>query len=234
MLFEDLRPKITNLKYTHDGAVEEIYNLVREKGFSSILELGTAFGKTTAAIAAALQENGGGFVETVDLHVVEERFHKNSCKTVINDLGLAEFTIINHENHSYNWYLKKQIETQLKAGKIEPKYDFVFLDGAHNFTIDGLAFHLCDRLLKPGGVILFDDLKYNIFDLNEAQGTSNEFTLDSFDPRARVVRTPMGEDELKACHVGLIYELMVKTHPGYGDFKYSNNQNWGYATKLGS
>jgi hypothetical protein len=83
-------------------------------------------------------------------------------------------------------------------------------------------------------MILFDDLKYNIFDLNEAQGTSNEFTLDSFDPRARVVRTPMGEDELKACHVGLIYELMVKTHPGYGDFSYSNNQNWGYATKLGS
>ena len=81
MLFEDLRPKITNLKYTHDGAVEEIYNLVREKGVSSILELGTAFGKTTAAIAAALQENGGGFVETVDLHGVEERFHKNSCKT---------------------------------------------------------------------------------------------------------------------------------------------------------
>ena len=53
------------------------------------------------------------------------------------------------EVNSYNWFLKKQIEAQTKDGICEPCYDFIFIDGAKNWTIDGLAFFLADKLLRP-------------------------------------------------------------------------------------
>ena len=68
--------------------------------------------------------------------------------------------------------------------------------------------------------------------MNESQGRTNDFSVDTFDPRSRVAKAPMGEDELKECHIALVYELLVKTHPNYTDFGYSDGGNWGYATKV--
>lgn len=49
----------------------------------------------------------------------------------------------------------------LKAG--DPlRFDFVYLDGAHTFAIDGLAFFMVDLFLKPGGLLFFDDLHWTI------------------------------------------------------------------------
>jgi hypothetical protein len=53
---------------------------------------------------------------------------------------------------SHNWTLAKF----LLEGK-EGIYDYIYVDGAHTFAVDGLAFFLCDRLLKPGGFLEFDD-----------------------------------------------------------------------------
>jgi hypothetical protein len=38
----------------------------------------------------------------------------------------------------------------------------VFLDGAHTWPIDALAFLLLDRLLTPGGYIWLDDLEWSL------------------------------------------------------------------------
>lgn len=232
MKFSDLSPRIVDMKYTHMKSIEELYKCVLENKFTRVLELGTAFGKGTVAIAAALEELGGGTVDTVDLKNVEARIYQGSCKNMLESLGLGDYVNIHLENHTYNWFLKKMLEQQKKGNGFEPVYDFVFVDGAHNFTVDGLAFFLCDRLVKLGGTILFDDLKYNYHHMNESQGRSNEIEVDTFDPRSRVAKAPMGEDELKECHVKLIYELLVKTHPQYGDFRYSDDGNWGYAVKV--
>lgn len=232
MKFSAVAPFIKDLQFTNFSGIEELYKYVLENKYTHILELGTAFGKATVAMAAALDELGEGHIDTVELAIAEKRFWKGSCAKVAESAGLTAFINIHHENHTYNWFLKKKLEEQKRDNTFEPCYDFVFIDGAHNFTVDGLAFHLCDRLLKSGGSILFDDLKYNVFDLNEKQDRSNAIEIDTFDPRARVAKAQMGEDELKACHVGVIYELLVKTHPQYGEFRYSSDGNWGYATKL--
>ena len=36
----------------------------------------------------------------------------------------------------------------------------MFLDGSHNFDIDGLAVVLAEKLLRPGGWLLLDDLDW--------------------------------------------------------------------------
>jgi predicted O-methyltransferase YrrM len=41
-----------------------------------------------------------------------------------------------------------------------PRFDLCYLDGAHNWFVDGLAFFLVHRLLKPGGWIIFDDVDW--------------------------------------------------------------------------
>ena len=53
---------------------------------------------------------------------------------------------------SYNWSLM-----QLLAEHGGRCFDYVFLDGAHTWALDALAFLLVDRLLTPGGYVDFDD-----------------------------------------------------------------------------
>lgn len=231
MKFSAVAPFIKDLQYTSFRGAKELYKYVLKNKYADILELGTAFGKATVVMAAALDELGRGQIDTVDLAIADKRFWNGSCAAVAERAGLRAFINIHNENHTYNWFLKKKLEKQKRGSRFEPLYDFVFIDGAHNFSVDGLAFHLCDRLLKPGGSVLFDDLKYNYFEMNEQQDLSNEIQVDTYDPRARVAKAQMGEDELKACHIGLVYELLVKTHPQYGNFRYSHGGNWGYATK---
>ena len=39
-------------------------------------------------------------------------------------------------------------------------FDIVYIDGAHTYLHDALAFFLCDRLLKVGGIMFFDDYEW--------------------------------------------------------------------------
>lgn len=61
-------------------------------------------------------------------------------------------------NDSYNWSLMKLIKQHEGA----PIYDYCFLDGAHTVAVDALNFFLCDRLLKVGGYMDFDDYEWRL------------------------------------------------------------------------
>jgi hypothetical protein len=50
-----------------------------------------------------------------------------------------------------------------------PSFRFLLIDGAHTWEVDGHAFFLCEKLLKPSEWILFDDLHWTIADSEEAQ-----------------------------------------------------------------
>lgn len=55
-----------------------------------------------------------------------------------------------------------EIERQLtEAGTVRPCYDLVFLDGCKNWSTDGLAVVLAEKLLRPGGWLLLDDLGWS-------------------------------------------------------------------------
>jgi hypothetical protein len=61
-------------------------------------------------------------------------------------------------NDSYNWSLMKLI----RDNNGHALFDYCFLDGAHTIAIDALNFFLCDRLLRVGGYMDFDDYPWRL------------------------------------------------------------------------
>lgn len=59
-------------------------------------------------------------------------------------------------NDSYNYSIIKIIENKKEF------FDYCFLDGAHTIAIDALTFFLCDKLLKVGGYMDFDDYTWRL------------------------------------------------------------------------
>ena len=106
---------------------------------------------------------------------------------------------------SYVWWLRKRMRDRWQEGHLEPAYDFVFIDGRHTWDADALAFSLVDRLLVPGGWILFDDLDW----------------------KPRLSDVP--EDTRGIAHVAEIWDLLVRTSRDYDVFR--TDGSWGYARK---
>ncbi len=82
---------------------------------------------------------------------------------------------------SYNWSLIKLIQEQNGV----PLFDYCFLDGAHTVAIDALTFFLCDRLLKVGGYMDFDDygwrLRGSSLDPTKIPEIGNQYTDEQID-----------------------------------------------------
>jgi hypothetical protein len=114
---------------------------------------------------------------------------------------------------SYTWELKRLIERQSVKGT--QLFDFCFIDGAHTWDTDGLAFFLVDKLLRPGGWILFDDLDWRLSD--------NPVEMEN--PWIK----SLPEDLKNAPQIGNVFELLVCQHPGYTDFRVDGR--WGWARK---
>ena len=117
-----------------------------------MLELGTAHGVGAAYMAAA-----GANVTTVDF---QGAHYDPSPEQVARRKPGVQVNIV-REYSSYTWWLKTQVEQRTdEHGNVTPAYDFVYLDGAKNWTIDGLAVILIEKLLRPGGWLLMDDLEW--------------------------------------------------------------------------
>lgn len=185
---------------------ERIHNFVREHGFENCLELGFAHGVGSVYIASALEANGHGHLTSVDIPDALQRSPRAS--DLLERAGLAHRVRLEIEPTSYTWYLRRALREQLTAATIEPLYDFVFLDGAHTWDVDGFAFLLVDKLLKPGGWILFDDLHWK---LDQAQWPD------------------VPAEQLSIAQVKEIWELLVLTHPGYDEMR--SDESWGWAHK---
>jgi predicted O-methyltransferase YrrM len=182
----------------------ELYDFIRRERPGECLELGFAHGVSTAYLAAGLEANGAGRLTSVDLDVARER--EPSAEQLLERAGLDARVSLVYEPTSYNWYLHRRIrEQQRDVGVCEPYLDFCFIDGAHRWVDDGLAFFLVDKLLKPGGWLLFDDLTWSI----DAQDVD--------------------ESERALPGVGEVFELLVMGHPSYDHLE--TDGEWGWARK---
>jgi predicted O-methyltransferase YrrM len=191
---------------TSPAAGEELHEFVREHRFERCMELGMAHGGSAVYIASALEANGAGHLDSVDLHIAKERVPP--ATETLKRAGLEHRVTLNYEDTSYTWFLHDKLREQLRDGeRIEPLYDFVFIDGAHTWDVDALAFALVDRLLKPGGWILLDDLDWNIGDSD----------------------TSLPQVQRDLPHVREIWELLALTHPQYDEFR--TDGQWGWMRK---
>jgi predicted O-methyltransferase YrrM len=201
---------VTGIPHMSPERGREIYEFVRREGVKSVLELGFAHGVSACYIGAALEENGSGHLTTIDVLAARERHP--SIEELLDATGLLDWVNPIYTPTSYTWELMRMLEGQQRGRWM---FDFAFIDGAHSWFVDGFAFYLVDKLLKPGGWILFDDLDWTYATSPTLGGTD-------------FVRS-MPEDERDTPQIGKVFDLLVRTHPGYDEFR--TDGAWGWARK---
>ncbi len=202
---------------THSARV--LYDFILTEKPEHCLELGFAHGASSAYIAAALDELGRGHLSSVDLEASAD--FRIRIEDTLARTGLEARVSIHREINSYNWFLKKEIERLSDNGACQPIYDFVFIDGSKNWTIDGLAFFLADKLLRPGGWILFDDYDWRY-----------KNSIDKGHEASDGVSTrQMSPDQIGQPNVAAIFHLLVTQHPSYSNFNVQD-RSWAWAQKV--
>jgi hypothetical protein len=112
--------------------------------------------------------------------------------------------VIRHGNSqklrdSYNWSLMRFL-----LRNDGPVFDYAYIDGAHTWDVDGFTFFLVDRLLKPGGVVEFDDYDWKL-------GQSGSLKPSKFPNTANFYT----REQIYTPQVKLVVDLLVKRDPRY-------------------
>ena len=140
---------------------------------------------------------------------------KPSVEEHLSALGLLSKVCIFYEHTTYNWRLRAFLRMDPR-----PAFDLCFIDGAHTWETDALAFLLSVQLLQGGGFIIFDDLNYS-FDKSPWWQQRRS---------AELATLPI--DERSTSHVREILELLVKPHPEIAEAW--EGAPWAYAQKYGT
>lgn len=217
--FDEVANAVAGLPYMPVELGRRIYDHLRATRPERVLELGTAYGVGAAYMAAALEANGRGELTTVDYSLA--RFDP-APETVLAEAGLSHRVRVVRDYSSYTWFLKEQIEERSDAEcNCEPLYDFAYLDGCKNWTVDGLATLLIEKLLRPGGWLLMDDLQWRYADHKWGHlydGDGKPFG-------------PLSEREREQPHMRAVFELLVMQHPNFSEFRIEDDW-YGWARKL--
>jgi predicted O-methyltransferase YrrM len=200
--FDAVATAVRGLPWMSPELGRRVYDHIRSKKATDVLDLGTGHGVSAAYMAAALEANGGGHVTTVDMGGADL---DPPPAALLERIGLAHRVTVVHDHSSYNWFLKERIEERSDAaGNCDPAYDFCYLDGAKNLNVDGLAVVLVERLLRPAGCLLMDDLDWTY--------VKNHWLEPDGDGRPL---GPLSEAERTKPHLRAIFDLVVRTHPAF-------------------
>jgi predicted O-methyltransferase YrrM len=118
------------------------------EGATRTLEIGMAWGVSTLFILEALLENDAGPGAHLVIDPYEFTEYHGAGRRNVKEAGLEELTEIKEEASEV--LLPKFI----LQGR---RFDFAFIDGSHLFDNVFVDLVFTHRLLKPGGVVVFDD-----------------------------------------------------------------------------
>jgi predicted O-methyltransferase YrrM len=171
-----------------------LYEFGASDGVEEIVELGCAHGTSTAFLAAALEAKNVGRVRTFDREDARDR--EPNLFTLLQHVGVEHRVNATLSKSSYTWELMRLVEARTDGDVIRPIFDFCFIDGAHTWETDGLAFLLIDKLLHPDRWIVFDDVSWTL-------GSSPTLRES---PRVK----SLPEDERTTPHVRKIIDLLAR------------------------
>jgi predicted O-methyltransferase YrrM len=177
------------------SANAETVEFFAASGCRRYAELGVYQGDTALEVAESLGGEG-------ELHLFDFEDRVEHVERRLRQAGHGN--VFAHANtrrvmDSYNWSLM-----QLLVEHREPIFDYVFIDGAHTWAHDALAFCLVDRLLLPGGYVDFDDYRWTLRD-------SPSMNRDAF-PEIEDLYT---HDQIETAQVALVVDLLVRRDPRY-------------------
>lgn len=157
MKVEEVHARVGDVPYMRPREARIFHDLIVSQRLSSALELGFLHGVSSAYIAGALEEAGGGRLTTIDLVTARDR--QPSIEQLLERCGLSHQVEIFYEPKTFNWRLMRFLER-----RHERQFDICYIDGGHTWTDTGFAFCLVKLLLKPGGWVIFDDLPHTFRD----------------------------------------------------------------------
>jgi predicted O-methyltransferase YrrM len=158
-------------------------------------EIGVYRGYTAERIAEVLGGEG-------EIHLFDYADRVEPVAARLRAAGHAN--VVAHGNSrrlldSYNWSLMAVL-----AEHPEPVFDYVFIDGAHTWAHDALAFLLADRLLVRGGYIDFDDYGWTL-------ASSPSMNPVAF-PELEALYT---DQQITTPQVALVVDLLVRRDERY-------------------
>ena len=124
---------------------EFFYSLIVENGFKNVLEIGSCYGRNTAYMAAACQENGGkAFAIELD------KANAQRTKKLSENFGLDNVTVFNC--NSFEILAEIMCKNDIQ---------FVFIDACHDFRHSYTEWSISDCFInKEKSMIFFHDVYY--------------------------------------------------------------------------
>lgn len=170
----------------------ETVEWVARTGALNVAELGVYRGHTTREMARVLPEEGSlDLFDFTDVVAPLAESIRASARCTVRAHGNSRAL-----RDSYCWSLAR-----LLAEHDRPIWDYVFIDGAHTWDVDGFAFLLVDRLLRPGGHVDFDDYGWTLM----KSPTMRDLPI---------TRTCYTSEQMAAKQVAMVIDLLV-TRSGY-------------------
>jgi predicted O-methyltransferase YrrM len=126
----------------------DLYQLILRERPETTLEVGLAFGLSALFICQALAEGRGRRHIVMDPNQTTD-YHGAGLHH-LRQAGLSHLVEF-HEESSH------RVLPRLEAAAT--RLDFAFIDGVHLFDYTLVEFFFIDKMLRPGGLVVFDDLQ---------------------------------------------------------------------------
>ena len=152
--FDLVTEKFASVPYMREAQAAALRELIIANQAENILEIGFYQGKSSTYIAAILEDQKRGHLTTIDLKSAVAR--KPNIHDLLDACDLAHRVTPVIAHRSYTWELQKMIHA---GGQ---RFDFCYFDGGHTWDGTGFGVLLVDMLLKPGGILLLDDMSWSI------------------------------------------------------------------------
>ena len=132
------------------GNLRAIRELILRNKYTKTLEVGLAYGGSALTFLTTMKEVSG------------DNFHHSAIDPFQRtDMGGASLRSISEEGFSDHFTFHEDYSCFVLAdlARKEDRYDLIYVDGAHIFEDVFLDFYYCAKILKPGGIVLFDDCR---------------------------------------------------------------------------
>lgn len=207
MEFAEVDRLLSSTPFMGSDQGRTVYDFIVRRRLRRVLELGFAHGKSSCYFGAAVDEIDGS-VLTIDRRDAEKR--DPNIAALLDRCALQHRVTPRYAAGSFTWELMKLLDQSP-----QPRFDFVYLDAGHTWDVTGFGFCLVDRLLEPGGWLLFDDLNWTI------AGSPNSAQTEWARKLPEEMRTTP--------QVRKVFDLLVRTHDDYVHVR--RRGNWGWAQK---
>jgi predicted O-methyltransferase YrrM len=189
----DVKLVTNDLPFMTESQALWISDLIRREHLASVLEIGFYHGVSTCYLASAVAPQGG-HVTSIDIPYSAGL--APTAEELLQSCALAPFVTVVREPAGAAWHLMKLISAR-------QRFDLCYIDDIHTWSVTGLHFFLAEKLVRPGGYLLFDDLNWTVTGSETGNVTGRKLT----------------DEQKETAQVGTVWTLLVKEHPNLTDFR---------------